>query len=901
MDPLQTQSFDSEDGGQPCENPDNIELGNHEPWLLNDWQQEEDVLDQLRDNDVSVQHWLQKQGNSQPSQGTFITSLSLHRRKRENSNVLVHVENVFGGSSKPSSVQAIPSFDPTALRPRKPTTSNVVNSIDERLQQKPRPTALSFKPSPTTTDRKTRYSDNANHNEGNPLGTLTTQDQSAISTTAFGPSTHGSYKQSAGPLQQQAAWSVAGTDASSTSKKPPKRQNSRSIDDDTSGKQVISKRNRSGINGQSWRRTSPVSSGSVQAASTASLQPAVPATSTPQRRSNVFSSTSADSSSSSVRRNATTQIQSIKLVSHEDFVNRCETCPFWLHEPDQFSSIERQACFGRKEEVSHIVTHISDHHGLIRGKDPKNSSRKYLSSCQTHSPSIKAKGECAKCSSLHNWKDEDFADSEHHGAALCLRCWCRFDKRSMKAHIAAPMCTYNSEQLKQKKVCVLYTTFCSETKSPGGPPRNMAPRRSIPRPASTRSNGSHSRQQPSDQPARRPNPTPASQDRRLTTSHLSYGQGKHSSSQTLSLPGPAQDQSVLKRRAARSHQPSRIHNQQATTGGQPIWQQSNTYRPSHQPIAYVPIYPDTSLENIAGMVETMQRNGYRESPQSFHPETKRSAHFGNMSVSGNSPDNGFRQPGGTQAQSLSLQPSQYYGWEHSPSHPQQALQRHSRAFSNSQQQSQSYGNVPLAQIVQHGIAPPAFFEQSPSQFPRENNTPTIEPRPQLPIQPRTANIYSTEHNEAERLLFQACYDAATMPQLQPKPQHQTVSMSDLDATLSMSGALSHVQSSPSRVASTAGESMGFLNSPDAEETHWLNTGFYDGDEEVSWLKSVGSHPVLQEEEPVGGSQPPPLMDHFGDLKPDGCTPAMQQTSMEKDSAYYSLDYDDADFGNNMFT
>ncbi|KAF4994991.1 hypothetical protein FGRMN_5438 [Fusarium graminum] len=897
MDP----SFDSEDGGQPCENPDSIELGNHAPWLefnLNDWQLEEDVRDQLRENDVSVQHWLQKQGNSQPSQGTFLSSQSLYRRNRETSNVLVHVENVFGGSSRPSSVQATPSFDPTALRPRKPTTSNVVTSIDERLQQKSRPTAPSFKPSSTISDRKITYSENANNDEGRPLETLTSQNQSTISTTVFGPPIRGSYKQSVGPLHQQTACSVAGTDISSSSKKPPKRQNSRSIDDDPSSKHVISKRNRSGINGQSWRRPSPASSGSLQAAS---LQPAVGVASTPQRRGNVFSSTSTDSSSSSVTRDGTTHIHTRKLVSHEDFVDRCETCPFWLHTPEQFSSTERHACSGRKEEVSHIITHVSDHHGLIRGRDPKNQSRKYLTSCHTHNPLIKAKGNCAKCSSLHNWKDEDFSDSEHQGVTLCLRCWCRFDKRSMQAHMAAPMCTYNSEQLKQKKVCVLYTTFCSETKSPGGPPRNMAPRRSNPRPASTRSDGSHARQQANNQPARRPNPAQASQDLRLTSSQLSYGQRKHNPSPALSSPGPTQNRPVPKRQLARSPQHSRIHDQQAVTGGQPIWQQSNTYQPSHQPIAYVPIYPDTSLENIAGMVETMQRNGYREGPQSFRPETKRSANFGNMSVNGNSPDGGFQQPRETQAQSLSLHPSQYHSRKRLPSHSQQTLQRNSRAFSHGRQHDQRYGNVPLAHGVQHGMAPPASFQQSPNQFLGDNKIPTIEAQPQLPMQTTTANANSATYNETDRLIFQACYDAVTMPQLQPEPQHQTVSMSDLDATLSLSGALSQVQSSPSRVASTAGESMGLLNSPDAEEPQWLITDWYAEDEEVSWLKSVGSHPVLQEEEPAGGSRPPPRMDHFGDLKADGRTPAMQQTSMEKDSAYCSMDYDDADFANRMFT
>ncbi|UZP46003.1 hypothetical protein NXS19_013815 [Fusarium pseudograminearum] len=71
-------------------------------------------------------------------------------------------------------------------------------------------------------------------------------------------------------------------------------------------------------------------------------------------------------------------------------------------------------------------------------------------------------------------------------------------------------------------------------------------------------------------------------------------------------------------------------------------------------------------------------------------------------------------------------------------------------------------------------------------------------------------------------------------------------MDDLDATISLSGGLSHVQSSSSRVPSTAGESMCLLPSPNMEGSMWLPDE-YDYEDTPDWLKfAVGSHLELDE-------------------------------------------------------
>ena len=161
-----------------------------------------------------------------------------------------------------------------------------------------------------------------------------------------------------------------------------------------------------------------------------------------------------------------------RRVTTEDFQDACERCIFWLFSPEMFSSIEWQACSNPKEEISHIVTHITDHHGLIRGNDPRNASRKYVASCQTNNPLVKSRGTCEKCRSIDKWNDEDFMDSAHFGIVLCIRCWYTSNKREMQNHLAGPLCAFNAAKPKRDKVYNLYTAFCSETQPPSTPPRH---------------------------------------------------------------------------------------------------------------------------------------------------------------------------------------------------------------------------------------------------------------------------------------------------------------------------------------------------------------------------------------------------------------------------------------------
>ncbi|KAF5646682.1 uncharacterized protein FTJAE_1972 [Fusarium tjaetaba] len=278
------------------------------------------------------------------------------------------------------------------------------------------------------------------------------------------------------------SWRGTSTDASSASDKLPKRQNSTSTDDI---EYRFPKRLR--IIHQSPRlpHPFPASVNTAQPATGLSLEASVDTAQRMERRTYDIppSPTSNDSGSSSTQRDEAAGSIARKLVLPKDFEGACETCIFWLYSPEMFSSPEWHACRGRKEEISHIVTHITDHHGLIRGHDPKYPARKYLASCRSSNPFVKAKGNCTKCHSLSEWNDTDFADIAHHGVVLCLRCWRTFDKKGMKEHIAGPVCDYNPEQPKAKKLWILYTVFCSDTQLPSKPPKSMAPRKSLHRPS----------------------------------------------------------------------------------------------------------------------------------------------------------------------------------------------------------------------------------------------------------------------------------------------------------------------------------------------------------------------------------------------------------------------------------
>lgn len=143
-----------------------------------------------------------------------------------------------------------------------------------------------------------------------------------------------------------------------------------------------------------------------------------------------------------------------RLFIEEDFTIACETCFFWLHNPELYSA--RDACPRRKKGISHIVIHVVGRHGLIRVTDPNNESQRFLLSCQNHDPTFKGKGNCAKCQSAGQWTETDLADLEHTEIALCIRLGCSFDMRGMREHTTEKLCHYNTDQSKPKKMCILY-------------------------------------------------------------------------------------------------------------------------------------------------------------------------------------------------------------------------------------------------------------------------------------------------------------------------------------------------------------------------------------------------------------------------------------------------------------
>ncbi|UZP46004.1 hypothetical protein NXS19_013816 [Fusarium pseudograminearum] len=390
-------------GGNLCQNidgPDDIILGGHEQWKQVDsspWELEEDERNLLRENDVSVQQWLQRQDNSQPAQNIYINSQSLPQRKRKNQKILVHVDDVF----KPSPIQPAKSPNNTALGLRKPTASNVsTTSINEQLLNKSATSVQSLQQFSAAPNQNTRYYDGNGYSRERSSSTLASHSRSPFPATSHKHQASGHHAQPIGLSFQQSARSVTGTDTSAGSKKPPKRQNSHSTDDDASSKRTFPRRNRSGINSQPHRGPPSLSSGPRR-----TTQPDI----TARFRGSSLPGT---------KQNKLPPHRDSKVLSHELFKDLGEICPFWLFDPAQFSNEDRQACWGRKLEMSHVIAHLIDHHGFVRGIDPKNESRKYLASCQTQDPFAKAKGDCSKCISLHNWKDSDFTDPEHKGVVL---------------------------------------------------------------------------------------------------------------------------------------------------------------------------------------------------------------------------------------------------------------------------------------------------------------------------------------------------------------------------------------------------------------------------------------------------------------------------------------------------
>ncbi|CVK97856.1 uncharacterized protein FPRN_10744 [Fusarium proliferatum] len=439
------------------------------------WDQEKTQNDRRLES-IEVQQWLQQKPNSQPSQNTFINSQPLSKHKSRTNDLIDHVDDVLGAMSEPSSVQTSDSSIPTALHTRNHPTFNNLLSIDERLLRR-RVVLPSLYPTLTVPDRKIIYQGDKKHDKGNSANPLPSQDSSTISAASSGPQTRSQHRGPTASPGQQFSWSRAGTDASSASDKQPKRQNSHTIDDMEHG---LPKRLRVIHQSLALPHTFPAPFEPFQPATGLSLEAAVNATQGIERRARdaPTSPSHGDIVSSSTQRDGPSGSFARRSVLPGDFEGATETCFFWLFDPKRLPSVERRACLGRKHAISLIITHAADHHGLIRGRDPQYTARKYLASCQSHDPFVKAKGNCEKCRSLHEWDDSDFADLTHHGVVLCLRCWRKFDKKGMREHMAGPLCDYNAEQPKTQKLWILYTAFCSETQLPSKPPQDTPPRKS---------------------------------------------------------------------------------------------------------------------------------------------------------------------------------------------------------------------------------------------------------------------------------------------------------------------------------------------------------------------------------------------------------------------------------------
>ncbi|KAK2676276.1 hypothetical protein RAB80_008462 [Fusarium oxysporum f. sp. vasinfectum] len=795
MDGLSNQGLGRANSDQNVESNENIDLGNPPRWSdLTDWELEQLEEQQRRGSSLQVATWLHHQPNSQPSQNTFITSRSLPQRQLDNYKVIDRVDDVLKKGRR-SSTQAIGTPSTTGPRIRHITASSNVTSIDERLMQRPRPSTQSFLPFGTPSDRQIRYTDNGNHDEGRPPGLATPQGSSAF-TTLSGPHTRGTSKQPTGSISQQTAWSVAGTDTSSGSKKVPKRQNSRSTDDEATGKYQLAKRYRSGHKSQSVHRTSPASSGSSrlpQQGASVPLQTIEDTQESRRRTRNIQPlSASSGSNSSNIRRDGPVRGRPNNLVTPEDFIGACETCFFWLFDPKRLSSPERHACSGRKDEISHIVTHAADHHGLIRGKDPYHTARKYLTSCHTFDPFIKAKGNCDKCDSLHEWQGQDFSDQEHHGKALCLRCWRTFEKKGMQDHMAEPLCDYNAEQPKEKKVYILYTTFCSVTVKPSGPPKNMPPRKSNYRSPANKYNRTNQRQQSNNnQTQRRPVTEQSTRDLRPAASKAPHGQGKAKSPSASTVSPATQDRSRAERPNQFPQQAMRNPpNLQAAPPHPLSWQQQSAQQPAQPPIALM-IY-NTPPELVAGMAPSQNGDFTRLQPASAQNDLTQQ----------------------------SFDPSLM----------------HKTATSNRQ--------------------------GSRMQVPTSMNSP----------------IYNED-----KMLFGACFDAATAdPNLF---QDSAMPVNDRDAIVSLSDIVSQVQSTASRVPSTAGESMGFMQqSPKVEEKLWLDQQSFDDFNDMNF-DHMGSNPELRVT--VEMVEPPFRQpeEKLQDLKPNSQLSPLLRNALEQDSGY----------------
>ncbi|KAI8723863.1 hypothetical protein NCS52_00243100 [Fusarium sp. LHS14.1] len=440
------------------------------------WFIEEQQREYERKSRDKASRWVNRQDSSRPAPGAIINSLPLDERMRHNGEIVGLVDIVLPQPShsdaskpKPSSIQAPAALSFAARR------NHDGNTFQDRLLgsnaafQAPEHT-------PSFSDRNSEYHDTGHHDEGRPPDSFSSDRWHANLSLQTTPPTRGVKEEhSPHPGLHQVHWASTNpseTDTCSITRKQPKRQNSRLTDDE----QATRRRQKRHRTGRRPRTSSAVPGPANSSRQAANPNPqTVPGRSRQQTQREPQSHPDPGPSNSSGFQDDRVECNPNRQFSEKDFEGSEETCFFWLHDNAKYSTSGRTACQGRKIEISHIVTHAVDHHGLIRCRDPRYGNRAYLMSCQLHDPGIKATGNCPTCKSLHEWGDVDFDNPDHHGTTLCLRCWSGFTKREMKAHLAGPLCSYMAEQPKSTKVYILYTTFCSKDDPPSAPPNFDTP------------------------------------------------------------------------------------------------------------------------------------------------------------------------------------------------------------------------------------------------------------------------------------------------------------------------------------------------------------------------------------------------------------------------------------------
>lgn len=163
------------------------------------------------------------------------------------------------------------------------------------------------------------------------------------------------------------------------------------------------------------------------------------------------------------------RISEVRRKLHdEDFRDNAEYCPFYLHDPHKHAQVPFTSCERPRAEISHIISHMVSDHGLLRGRHLGRKAQRYITRCASHNPDVKGRSECHHCNNVQLWMEEDLANEEHAGEAVCLRCYEQFlSKADLFRHLNTPgICTYREDLPIHKKSRILYSTFCSPNTAP---------------------------------------------------------------------------------------------------------------------------------------------------------------------------------------------------------------------------------------------------------------------------------------------------------------------------------------------------------------------------------------------------------------------------------------------------